>query len=395
MASRASGWTPTIQAQLAGCTYLGLQEPCNFYQQLLQERTMASKKTKVRGVLSNLKRTYTELGGFNPSTDFVTDIIALNFAPEPFSNRTWHRGTFGIGHFLKQTPEELLRQHHLEATREANPHVQQSLSHALSSQGSPPPTPTSLSDLILAFRQHYTFHLLTLGDSPIGQLSREIAAYLQANEQNLDRSGWLSTSGPSLICFFNQEAQRFAQDVITQSDLDNNQMSELSMPSPNQLAYHLCSRPIISNLPPTLQPPLPQLPLQQHRQQLQQQQLNQQQRRQQQRQLQHQQQQQQEQQLEQQQHNRSHPRPPQGYKSFWESFGNTAPSTNRILSKMNLTAPQALQELGLPTTECYNYHGRLACRNPRCTRGHDASLVINAAKAAAHLSKLQHAKQQL
>ena len=388
--ARGSGWTPTIQAQLAGYAYSGLQEPSTFYRDLLQERTMASKKTKVAGILSTLKRTHLELAGFTPTTEFTTDVIGLNFAPEPFSNRTWHRGIFGIGHFLKQTPDELLRQSHMDATRDANPHLQQTLGHALSTQGAPPPLPTSLSDLIAAFRRHYTFHLHTLGNSPIGQLSQDIAIHLQTNEQHLDRSGWMTLHGPSLICYFNQEAQAFARDVITERALNDNYMSGLSIPSTTQLAYQMITRAPIPTLPTTLQgsthrPPPPVLPptsppppanpaagrrLQQR----------------------------QPQQLEQSHRDQQPPSPPnpnlpQGYRSFWESFGPTSPPTNHLLSKMNLTPRQALAELGLGANDCYNYHVR-ECRNPRCNRGHNPTR-INPTKASTHLARLQQAKQQL
>ena len=388
--SRTNGWTPTIAARLAGYTYAGAAQPSGFYRELLQERTTVSKKTKVYGVLNTLSQMHLEFSGFTPSPDFVSDVISLKFGADPNSNQ-WHRGLFGIGHFFNQSPMELQRQRHEESTREANPHVQQSLGHALASQSRPPPVGPSLTDFIMAFRRHSVFHLHTLGDGPINHLSKAIATYLQAQQTNLELTHWLSNNGPSLVYYFNVEANQFAHDVTTQHALDSGLMSQLSLPNPEQLAQMLCTRPptathylpaSLQGMAPPVRPPAPAPcpapPLatparsvapppgpppaptpatggEAH----------------------------------------IKPRFPPSYKTFWDSFHGRGPATSKLLSKVSLTPTQALAELGLPAPECYNYHGRGRCGNRRCTRQHTPGLTIQPAKATAHLAKLEQAKQQL
>ena len=383
--SGGRSWTPTIAAQLAGYVYQLL----GFYQVLLQERSKESKKTRVKAFLNSLSQqplTRHHMSGFHASPEMVNDVIGLRFDADPTSDQ-WHRGLFGLGPFFNQSPTELQRQQRQETLRETQPHLQQSLGHADQNQSRPPPVPPSLQDLITALSRHSTFHLHTLGDGPLNQLSSQLATLLLQRQMQLQQSQWMQTHGPSLIYYFNEEAYYFANDIQTEEALQQGLMASFTMPDVTALAHSLINRsphPALppsllalsgtpARTPPSLLPPAPSpapapAPRAAGNQRQQQPPTA---------------------------GGHDKETTPQGYRPFWESFGNNVPKTTVLLNKANLTTATACAELGLPPTECYNYHTKGRCGNPRCSRQHAPTLEINANRARLHLQKLQAAKSQL
>ena len=65
------------------------------------------------------------------------------------------------------------------------------------------------------------------------------------------------------------------------------------------------------------------------------------------------------------------------------------------MQKAGTSIVQALAQLGLPPTECFNFHLRGKCGNPRCSNQHTDSAVVNPTSAAALLVTLIDAKAQL
>ena len=82
--------------------------------------------------------------------------------------------------------------------------------------------------------------------------------------------------------------------------------------------------------------------------------------------------------------------PPANYAAFWERLGRgRGTNTGRVLGRVQLNAMGALQLLGLPPTECLNYHIRGRCAAHGCNRGHTHTQHSNPAAAATLLGKLQ------
>lgn len=85
--------------------------------------------------------------------------------------------------------------------------------------------------------------------------------------------------------------------------------------------------------------------------------------------------------------------PPTGYTAMWTS--GTAHPTKTILAAAGITIPAVLAQLGLPRTECLNYHTRGVCNSRLCRNQHTATAAINSGGAAALLTTLIAAKAQL